>query len=144
MERVNGAETETQLRVRYAETDQMGFAHHANYLIWCELARTNHMRDLGVPYRDLETAGIRLPVVEARVRYRAPARYDDLLRIRCWVRDVRSRQVVFGYAVVESSSGRLLATAETALLAIDRTDAPTTIPETIRERLVTAPDPVRL
>src|SRR5207302_1626142 len=69
-----------ELRVRYAETDQMGVAHHANYLVWCEEARTAHFRRSGVSYRDLENQGLILVVVEVQVRYRAPARYDELLR----------------------------------------------------------------
>ncbi len=137
------AVTTIEFRVRYAETDQMGVAHHANYLVWCEQARTDHMRRLGVSYRDLEGQGIRMPVVEASLRYRRGAKYDDLLRVRCWVRDVASRRVVFGYAV-EDQHGDLLATAQTALIAVDSTHAPTTLPARVRDRLVPVPDPVRL
>lgn len=133
-----------EVRVRYAETDQMGVAHHANYLIWCELARTDHMRRRGVSYRALEADGIRLPVVEVQVRYRAAARYDDVLRVRCWVRDVSSRRVVFGYAIDRPDDGRLIATAQTALIAVDSTHALTTIPAHARGQLVAVPDPVRL
>ena len=134
----------TQLRVRYAETDQMGIAHHSNYLIWCELARTDYMRDLGVGYRDLEANGLLLPVVDARLRYRAVARYDDLLRVRCWVREVTTRRVIFGYAVDRIADGQLLATAQTSLMALGSKHERTTIPEFVRKALVVAPDPVRL
>ena len=65
----------TELRVRYAETDQMGIAHHANYVIWCEDARTAHIRQSGMSYRELEEKGLLLVVVEVQVRYRQPARY---------------------------------------------------------------------
>ena len=136
--------TASEFRVRYAETDQMGVAHHANYLIWCEQARTDHMRRLGVSYRSLEAQGLRLPVVDARVRYRAAALYEDLVRVRCWVRDVSSRRVTFGYAVERCGDGRLLATAQTSLMAVDSHHERTTIPQAIRHKLVAVPDPVRL
>ncbi|MGD2136269.1 MAG: thioesterase family protein [Gemmatimonadales bacterium] len=132
------------LRVRYAETDQMGVAHHSEYLVWCEQARTDHMRTLGVSYRQLEEQGIRLPVVEATLRYRAAARYDDLLTVRCWVRDVASRRVCFGYAVERPADGTLLATAQTALIAVDSSYAPTILPPDMRAKLVPVSDPVRL
>ena len=131
-----------RIRVRYAETDQMGVAHHANYLIWCEQARTDHMRALGVNYRELEQSGIRLPVVDASVRYRAPAHYDDLLKVRCWIRRASSRLVSFGYAVERDSD--LLATATTSLIAIDPNRAVLRLPDPIRERLIAIPDPIRL
>ena len=134
----------TEIRVRYAETDQMGIAHHANYLIWCELARTDYMRDLGVGYRELEEGGLLLPVVDARLRYRAVARYDDFLRVRCWVREAATRRVIFGYAVDRIADGQLLATAQTSLMALGSKHERTTIPEHVRQALVVAPDPVRL
>jgi acyl-CoA thioester hydrolase len=134
----------TELRVRYAETDQMGIAHDANYLIWFELARTDFMRDLGVRYRELEEGGLLLPVVDVRLRYRAVARYDDLLRVRCWVREVATRRVIFGYAVDRSTDGQLLATAQTSLMALGTKHERTTIPDLVRQALVVVPDPVRL
>lgn len=133
-----------ELRVRYAETDQMGVAHHSVYLVWCEQARTDHMRALGVSYREMEERGIRLPVVEASLRYRAAARYDDLLRIRCWVRDAASRRVIFGYAVERPADGTLVATAQTALIAVDSSYGPTTLPPDVRAKLVPVSDPLRL
>jgi acyl-CoA thioester hydrolase len=136
--------TSVEVRVRYAETDQMGVAHHANYLIWCELARTRHMAQLGVSYRDLEASGVRLPVTEAHLRYRAAARYDDLLLVRCWVRDVRSRRVEFGYAVERQAGGELLATVRTSLMAVDSNHVITTIPGEVRELMAPVPDPIRL
>ena len=136
--------TSVEVRVRYAETDQMGVAHHANYLIWCEMARTRHMEQLGVSYRDLEASGVRLPVTEAHLRYRQAARYDDLLLVRCWVRDVRSRRVEFGYAVERQADGALLATVRTSLTAVDSNHVLTTIPEEVRELVAPVPDPIRL
>ena len=78
-----GQITVSSVTVRYAETDQMGIAHHANYLIWCELARTDHLRQQGVSYRAMEEQGVRLPVIDAQLRYRAAARYDDELQVPC-------------------------------------------------------------
>ncbi len=136
--------TTVDLRVRYAETDQMGVAYHTHYLVWCEVARTDHLRRRGVTYRELEEQGLRLAVVEAHLRYRAAARYDDLLSVRCWIRDVGSRQVIFGYAVDRPADGALLATAYTALIALDRTHSMSSIPPHVRQCLRPTPDPVRV
>jgi len=131
--------TTIEFRARYAETDQMGIVHHANYLVWCEQARTDHMRQLGVSYRAMEESGLRLPVVEASVRYRQPTRYDDLVQVSCWVREVASRRVTFGAA-----DGLLLATAQTSLIAVHSTHGRTSLPPDLRAKLVVSPDPVRL
>ena len=131
-------------RVNYSETDQMGFVYHANYLVWLDMARTEHLRSTGVTYKDMEERGVFLAVTEARIRYRQAARYDDLVRIRCWVRDLASRRVVFGYAVERAGTGELLATAETALIALDRQRALSRVPADVTERLHAIPDPVRL
>jgi acyl-CoA thioester hydrolase len=136
--------TAIEFTVRYAETDQMGIAYHANYLVWCDMARTAYLRDRGLSYRELEAGGLLLAVVEAEVRYRAPARFEDRLRIRCWPRDVSSRGVEFGYAISHADSGSLVATARTALMALDRTHARSRLPPPIRATLSAIPDPVRL
>lgn len=136
--------TMSPLRVRYAETDQMGIVHHAVYLIWCEQARTDHMREKGVSYSSLEAQGLRLPVVEASLRYRAAARYEELVEVRCWVRDISSRRVIFGYAVDRAEDRTLLATAQTSLIAVDSNHDITTLPISVREKLVSIPDPVRM
>jgi len=136
--------TVVDFTVRYAETDQMGIAYHANYLVWCDMARTAHLRERGLSYRDLEAGGLLLAVVTAEVRYRAPARFEDRLQIRCWPREVSSRGVEFGYAITQAESGRLLATARTVLIALDRTHARSRLPQAIRETLTAIPDPVRL
>jgi acyl-CoA thioester hydrolase len=131
-------------RVNYSETDQMGFVYHANYLVWLDMARTEHLRRTGVTYKEMEQEGVFLAVTEARIRYRQPARYDDLVRIRCWVRELASRRVIFGYAVERAATGELLATAETALIALDRRHGLTRLPAHVMERLHASPDPVRL
>jgi acyl-CoA thioester hydrolase len=92
----------------------------------------------------MEAQGVFLAVTDVRVRYRQPARYDDLLRVRCWVRDLASRRVIFGYAVERATTDELLATAETALIALDRTHTLSRIPQHVLERLHATPDPVRL
>ena len=96
------------------------------------------------PLDGLEASGIRLPVVEAHLRFRAAARYDDMVQVRCWVRDVGSRRVTFGYALTRPGEERLLATAQTSLIAVDSTYAVTTLPADLRSRLVPISDPVRL
>jgi acyl-CoA thioester hydrolase len=95
-------------------------------------------------YRELEASGLRLAVSEVAVRYRQPARYDDPIRIRCWVREVASRRVDFGYAIEHADDGRLLATASTSLLALDSSMALTRLPEPVRQALHPIPDPVKL
>jgi acyl-CoA thioester hydrolase len=136
--------SEIHHRVNYSETDQMGVVYHARYLVWLDIARTEHLRAGGMSYRDLESAGLRLAVSEVALRYRQPARYDDPIRVRCWVRDLGSRRVDFGYAVEHAGDGRLLATAFTSLLALDRSMALTRLPEAVRRLLRPVPDPVRL
>ena len=134
----------TEWRVNYSETDQMGVVYHARYLVWLDRARTEHLRRTGVSYAELERRGLRLAVGEARIRYRQPARYDDLIRIRCWVRELASRRLTFGYAVDHLESGRLLATAETSLMVLDADFKWTRLPPEVAERLPVSPDPVRL
>ena len=131
-------------RVNYSETDQMGFVYHANYLVWLDMARTEHLRRTGVTYKSLEEQGVFLAVTEAKIRYRLAARYDDLVRVRCWVRDLASRRVIFGYAVERAATDELLATAETALIALNRRHALARIPEHVIAQLHSMPDPVRL
>lgn len=131
-------------RVNYSETDQMSFAYHANYLVWFDMARTEYLRRTGMTYRDMEVQGTYLAVTDARVRYRQPARYDDVVRIRCWAREVASRRVIFGYAVERAETGELLATGETALVALDRRHTLSRIPEDVRALLRPIADPVRL
>jgi acyl-CoA thioester hydrolase len=136
--------SETLVRVNYSETDQMGVVYHARYLVWLDVARCEYLRQSGMSYRELEDAGLRLAVSEVVVRYRQPARYDDLVRVRCWVRDVASRRVEFGYAVEHADDGRLLATASTSLLALNQTMTLTRLPDTVRQALHSIPDPIKL
>ena len=125
-----------RLRVRYAETDQMGIVYHANYLVWCEIGRTELMRELGFAYADIERAGIRLAVAEAAIRYGQAARYDDSVRVATRVLAAQSRTITFAYEVVrEHQDGDvLLATATTKLVAIDEHNSPRRLPAAIIER----------
>ena len=101
----------TAFRVRYAETDQMGMAYYANYLVWFEVMRGDYMRAVDVPYTDLEKDGTILPIIEAHVRYISPARYDDPVEVTAWIYRLRSRMITFHYQV--QTQGRLLATGWT-------------------------------
>jgi acyl-CoA thioester hydrolase len=138
------AVSEILVRVNYSETDQMGVVYHARYLVWLDVARTEHLRQCGMSYRDLEATGLRLAVSEVAIRYRQPARYDDPIRIRCWVRELASRKVEFGYAVEHAEDARLLATATTSLLALDSTLALSRLPDRVRDVLTMATDPVKI
>ena len=136
--------TTIRRRVDYSETDQQSVVYHARYLVWLDVARTEHLRVTGTSYRELEESGYQLMVSELRVRYRRPARYDDPIRVRTWVRGVESRRVTFGYAVEHDETGVLLATATTDLFILDATQRLTRFPDDVFTRLVPIPDPVRL
>ena len=106
--------SETRLRVRYAETDHSGVVYHSNYLIWFEVGRVELCRDYGFNYRDMENeANAYLPVTELRVKYRAPAKYDDEILIRTRVAHLRSRAISFTYEVLRTTDRVLLAEGET-------------------------------
>lgn len=103
---------QTSIRVRYAETDQMGVVYYANYFVWMEVARVNYCRQAGFEYHDMERAGgAFLVVTEAKCRYRAPARFGDVVELACWVTESRSRTVRFQYEIRRGEE--LLATGET-------------------------------
>ena len=124
----------THFRVRYGETDQMGVAYHPNYLVWCEIGRTEYMRELGVPYAELEERGVFLAVADASVRYGAAAHYDDRVRVETWVDTVKSRTITFGYEIhrTEPDPARL-ARASTTLVCIDGDGRPRRLPDAVRE-----------
>ena len=136
--------TETVVRVNYSEVDQMGVVYHARYLVWLDVARCEHLRRQGVSYAELERRGLRLAVSELRIRYRRPARYDDVVRVRCWVRECVPRRITFGYALDLPEPATLVATAEVALLALAPDFALSRIPADVLALLSAEPDPVRL
>ena len=105
---------ETRLRVRYVETDQMGVVYHSNYFIWLEVGRVEFLRQLGFTYRDMERDdGCYIAVVDARCRYKAPARYDDQILVRTFVKNLRASLIHFGYEVLREPEMTLLAEGET-------------------------------
>jgi acyl-CoA thioester hydrolase len=115
-----GHTCETVLRVRYAETDQMGVAYHGNYFAWFEVGRAEFLRELGFDYKSLEQQdGCYIVVADASCRYKAPAKYDDLLRIRTELRALRGPVLRFGYTVVRDADGTVLAEGETAHVVTD-------------------------
>ena len=125
----------TELRVRYAETDQMGIVYHTHYLVWCEIARTDLIRTFGASYRELEERGVRLAVAEASVRYIAPARYDDRIRVETRLRTVTSRTMIFEYTILNADSLQRLATASTTLVSLDPANRVVTLPPDVPRAL---------
>jgi acyl-CoA thioester hydrolase len=126
--------SETTIRVRYAETDQMGLVYYANYYIYFEIGRVEYMRQLGVAYKEMEIQDDSFIVVaESQCRYLRPARYDDLLRIRTKVSEVRRRTIRFAYEIIESASGTLLVTGETLHVVCDSQGRPKALPDKYRQ-----------
>jgi acyl-CoA thioester hydrolase len=124
------AVNETRLRVRYAETDQMGVVYHSNHLIWFEVGRVELMRQMGFLYRDMEREeGCFIAVVEARCRYRAPVYYDEEVVIRTRLKRVRESVVVFGYELMRAESETLLAEGETVHVVTDSNMKPARLPK---------------
>ncbi|MEE8521310.1 MAG: thioesterase family protein [Gemmatimonadota bacterium] len=133
-------ETTTEFRVRYAETDQMGVVYHTNYLIWCEVGRTDLLRQLGATYAELERRGVYLAVAEVGVRFLAAARYDDLIRVRTTLSKARSRAVRFAYVLENAETHEILARAETDLICLDREGSPRKLPAALKALLQSAAD----
>jgi acyl-CoA thioester hydrolase len=125
----------SRVRVRYAETDQMGVVYYANYFVWFEVGRTDLLRTLGGTYRQLEAEGIFLPVIEASCEYAQPSRYDDELEIRTEGRVLSPIRVEFRYEVVRLSDAAVVATGRTAHAAINRVGRPCRLPAAVREAL---------
>jgi acyl-CoA thioester hydrolase len=121
---------ETRLRVRYAETDQMGVVYHSNHLIWFEVGRVELMREMGFSYRDMEREdGCFIAVVEAKCRYRAPVYYDEEVVVRTRLKNVRESVVVFSYELVRADGGTLLAEGETTHIVTDSNMKVAALPE---------------
>jgi acyl-CoA thioester hydrolase len=121
---------ETKLRVRYAETDQMGVVYHSNFVIWFEVGRVELLRQLGFQYRDMEQQDdCHIPVVDLRVRYKVPAQYDEEIVIRTEIRNVRSSLLHFTYEVFRESDRTLLATGETMHIIVDKQLKRRTLPQ---------------
>ncbi len=125
------------VRVRYAETDQMGVAYYANYLVWFEVARTDWLRQTGSSYRLMEEAGVRLPVIEAHCDYQHPARYDDQIEIHAQASLLSPVRVRFDYQVCRDQA-LLLARGHTTHAAVDPTGRPCRLPADVRALLTRA------
>lgn len=112
--------SEVKLRVRYAETDQMGVVYHSNFLIWMEIGRVEFMRELGFDYKTMEAEDdCHLPVVEVRCRYKAPAHYDDAVVVRTTLRKLRGPLLHFAYEILREDNQTVLAEAETVHIAVN-------------------------
>src|SRR6478672_6123745 len=132
---------ETEIRVRYAETDQMGIVHHANYLTWFEVGRSELCRARGFSYKEMEDETDALLVVaETYCRYKSPALYEDVLTIRTRVAEMRSRSLRFVYEVYRASDDSLLAEGETMHVVTDRGKKVRKLPEIYRNRLLDKED----
>ncbi len=122
----------TSVRVRYAETDQMGVVYHANHFVWMEVARVAYCRAAGFEYKDMERfGGAFLAVTEAVCKYRVPARFDDEIDLFCWVTELRSRTVRFAYEMVRGKD--VLATGETLHAVTDAKGHPIRMPDAYRK-----------
>jgi acyl-CoA thioester hydrolase len=129
----------SRLRVRYAETDQMGVVYYANYLIWMEVGRVELVRSLGLDYKKLEyTEGLYLSVIEASCRYIYPARFDQEIAIETRIREANSRIVEFGYRLSSVNPDRVLARGTTRHIWLNREFRPARLPAQYQAMLVTA------
>src|SRR5947209_14180938 len=124
------ARNESRLRVRYAETDQMGVVYHSNHFVWFEVGRVELLRQLGFSYRDMEQIDERfIAVVDARCRYKAPAHYDDEIIVRTHLKNIRNSVIHFGYELVRVSDSVVLADGETTHIVTNAEMKTAPIPE---------------
>lgn len=121
------------VRVRYAETDKMGVVYYANYFVWFEVARTDLLRSLGWSYREMEVAGVSLPVIEADCRYHRPVRYDDELEVQTEGRLLSKVRMEFEYRVIRREDGVLAASGRTVHAAMDPAGRPCRLPQRVQE-----------
>ena len=130
------AQTSTSsVRVRYAETDKMGIVYYANYFVWFEVGRTDLLRESGWNYREMESEGFGLPVIEAHCTYRESAKYDDEIEVRTTGEMLSPVRVQFTYQVVWSSDAATLCTGTTVHATVDRSGRPCRLPERVRTLL---------
>jgi acyl-CoA thioester hydrolase len=125
---------EATVRVRYAETDQLGVVYHAHYFVWFEVGRVELIRELGIVYKQMEIDDdCHIVVTEAHCRYERPARYDDVLRVRTRITEAHTRTISFGYEVIHGETGNLLASGSTKHVVCGRNGRPKTLPEKYRK-----------
>ncbi len=141
-EPVEGREARIELRVRYAETDQMGVVYHANHLIWCEMGRVDWLTGAGLPYSEIESRGLYMPVVEAACRYLAPARFDQRIELATRLVGLGRSRARFGYRVW-GPGGKLIAVAYTEHAAVNGQMRSVILPEWLREKMAPAAIPTR-
>jgi len=124
------AVNETRIRVRYAETDQMGIVYHSNHFVYFEVGRVELLRQLGFTYKEMEIQDeCHIAVVDARCRYKAPVLYDDEVLVRTHLKNVREKMIHFGYELVRANTGELLAEGETTHIVADAQMKPRALPE---------------
>ncbi len=126
---------EITVRVRYQETDQMGFVYYSNYFVYFEMGRIEFLRNLGFSYSELEKENIFLAVIDAHCKYKAPARFDDLLIIKTWLSKVKYARVEFCYEIRRRDEEKLIAEGSTVLACLDENRRPRTIPDKIRKAM---------
>jgi acyl-CoA thioester hydrolase len=130
---------ETEIRVRYAETDAEGVVYYANYFVYMEVGRVNYLRVLGLSRAFWDQAGWGIVIVEASCRYHAPAHFDERLRIRAWIEQVRRSSFVFAYEILNADTGQLLAVGRTVQVFVDLpTMRPIRLPPEVRDVLLAA------
>ena len=130
-----GTFIDTTFYVRFAETDLMGIVHHSQYVVWMEEGRSDFMRRQGFTFDQWEAANIAFAVSELNLRYHAPARYGERVTVRTRVESLRSRQIVFGYEIVNADSRQLLVTGTVKLIAVDRQNRVRMIPQEVQRIL---------
>jgi len=121
--------SETTFRIRYAETDAMGITHHSNYIVFFEEARSHYSRVRGADYADFERSGHWLTVAEVHARYLVPTHYAQQVTARCWIEELRSRGMTFGYEIVDAASGQVCVTGLSKHVCINHAGQVTRIPE---------------
>lgn len=127
-------QTDVQIRVRYSETDQMGYVYYGNYAAYYEVARTEAFRRLGIHYKEMEADGVMMPVLELKCKYIRPAKYDDLLTVRLFLKhNPTAARILFEYEVY-NETGELLNIGETTMVFVDmKTGRPTATPASIQQ-----------
>ena len=128
-------ESVSEFRVRYVETDQMGVVYHANYLVWCEIGRTDFIRTRGLSYADMERAGTRLAVTGATLRMHASAHYDEVMRVTTRLVAVRSRAIDFAYEITRADDGTRIVSASTTLVSVNGGGRPVALDPGVRALL---------
>ncbi len=126
---------DSEIRVRYAETDQMGVAYYANYLVWFEVGRSDFCRAKGFSYAELEALGFKLVVTDVQCRYRNSARYDEILLVRTDIKGINRRLITFGYQILRKENGEVIATGESRHVSLDSNSRPKSLPAEFVARL---------